>query len=84
MGEQRRVLQCTFCSISARDLFIFRSYSVQSLFEVCAFFSPFISLIFVTCSHAISLHGVFYDLYTLLKGMHAGQQFACGIQEEWR
>ena len=64
------------------------SYSFQSPFEVSAEFpsvlNPFyICYVFEIHVHVCKLlHEAVYDFYSLLKSVHAGQQFVCGRKKD--
>ena len=61
--------------LSVHDPFIFLLISVQNM---CALFVGFGSVLF-SCSR---LHMALHDYYTLLKSVHASQQFACGRKKD--
>ena len=55
------------------------SYSFQSPFEVCALFLSISNLLYIRDK---LLHVAVYDFYSLLKSVHAGQQFVCGRKRD--
>ena len=62
--------------------FMIRSYSFQPPFEVCAHFLSISNPFYIRSVFAISLNVTVYDFYSLLKSVHAGQQFSCGRKKD--
>ena len=68
-----------FRSLVVRYLFMICSYSFQYLFEVCALFLSISNLLYIRDQ---LLHEAVYNFYSLLKNVHAGQQFVCGRKRD--
>ena len=73
-----------FHSVSIQDPFIFLSISVLSQCRISVCFESVLYLLRVrdTCTVRKLLHEAVYDFYSLLKSVHAGQQFVCGRKKD--